>query len=117
MLKRFLSRKISIPLAGILAIGAAVAFGPALADYTPPALVDAQTFLVSFNIRRLGSGQFGCSGGCRTAEAGGANANTCRLDEAAQAGPLGTAISSCLAALSTDCIPVNVHHCASAVRP
>jgi hypothetical protein len=108
MFKRFLSKKISVPLAAALAIGVAVAFVPALADFTPGTYLDTQTFMISWRMARVSAGVIACEGSCRSAQAAGANPQRCRLREANQA-----TTAACLTALATDCTPQNVINCAS----
>lgn len=108
MLKRFLSKKIAIPLGAVLVAGAFVTLAPALADFTPGAYLDAQTFMISWRMARVTAGVVACEGSCRSAQAGGANPQRCRLREANQA-----TMAACLTALATDCTPQNVINCAS----
>jgi len=107
MFKPYLALRLSIPLA-VVAAGGAIVASIAVADYTPPAYLDTQTFIIRWDMFRQAAGVIACAGTCRTAQAGGANAQRCRLVEAAQA-----SASACLTQLNTDCTPQNVLTCAS----
>lgn len=126
MLLKLLSRKV---LVGLLATGAvvgtvttgALVFGPsvALADYTPPALIDAQTYLLQKGVRRhrLLDGGFGftCHALCRSAETGGARPRGCALAPAMDAGTFAGADVECLQEAVADCTPQGVHECQNPV--
>lgn len=111
MLKRFLALKVSIPVAGILAGGLIYTMAPALADFTPGAYLDSQTFMLTWNMRRVSAGVVSCAGVCRSAQAAGAHPLRCQLIEANQA-----SAAACLTQLNTDCTPENVVNCASGER-
>lgn len=111
MLKRFLRLKVSIPVAAVALIGGGFVTLNALADYTPGAYLDAQTFVVVPRMRRLTANSVTCSGLCRSAQAGGANPHFCVLTEADQA-----SFAACLTQLGSDCTPQNVLNCASGER-
>lgn len=108
MFKRFLSLKVSIPVAALALIGGGFYTLQALADYTPGSYLDAQTFMVSWHMTRLGASSISCTGLCRSAQTGGANPLLCRINEAAQA-----TTTACLTALGTDCTPQNVVNCST----
>lgn len=118
------SRLSMITTAAALAAGAGIAFltspSPALADYTPPALVDAQTFPVRSTLTRLGGGRFGCHSICRSGSIrpdGGVQPLFCSLVHAIDAGAYVTAGLECAAESNTDCTPQAVGECASPVQP
>jgi hypothetical protein len=111
MLLRFLAKKTSVPLAAVALILGGLYAVQALADYTPGAYLDAQTFMVTWRMVRVGASTISCTGVCRTAQAGGANPATCRLTEAPQ-----TSTANCITALAADCTPQAALNCTSGER-
>lgn len=108
MFRRFLAVKVSIPLAGALALGLLVTTQITLADYTPGTYLDTQTFMIGWHLQRVSAGVIACQGSCRSAQAAGANPQRCTLIEANQA-----TAAACLTQLAADCTPQNVVNCAS----
>lgn len=111
MFKSLFRRSVSIPLGAIAVLGGALIGLQALADFTPGAYLDAQTFIVVPRMRRLNASSVTCAGLCRTAQAGGANQHFCVLNELDQ-----VSFAACLTTLNTDCTPQAVINCASGER-
>lgn len=107
MIRRFLSVKISVPVA-VAALAAGLYSFISIADYTPGTYLDTQTFMITWHMTRVSAGVFSCLGSCRSAQAAGANAQRCQIIEANQA-----SVAACLTQLATDCTPQNVVNCAS----
>jgi hypothetical protein len=85
--------------AAVLAAGAIVLPGPALGDQAVTYL-DAQTFIIHWDMRRLTVSEVACFGICRTAAAGGTYARRFPIHLANQATP-----AACLVALASACTP------------
>lgn len=108
MLLKLLSRKV---LVGLLATGAvvgtvttgALVFGPSVVlantnrDYD-----DAQTFMVQWNMRRLGVASIACSGICRVATADQSHGYPCAISIAPTA-TTAACLTGLAAACSTSC--------------
>lgn len=110
MLKRFLRKKITIPLGAILA-GGIIYASISVADYTPGTYLDTQTWIAIPLMRRLSASSVTCGGLCRTAQAAGANEHFCKINETNQ-----SSFVACLSLLNTDCTPQAVLNCASGER-
>lgn len=116
MLKRFLRLKVSVPIAAVALGGGGLFALNALADYTPPALVDSQTFPVAIRTRRLTATTWACRGMCRTAQTGGTAPRFCWLNLADQTGAADVAAAACGTAAKNACTPQAVDDCASGER-
>lgn len=122
MLKGVLTRRLLGGLAVAGAIGGGVWVGTinqALADYTPPALVDGQTFLAWKATKRLrrpdGGFDFACHAVCRSAETGGARPRACNIFPAMDAGTFAGADIECLQEAAAGCTAQAVGECADPV--
>jgi hypothetical protein len=118
MLKRFLSLKISIPVAlvgavtagGLLLRPVAQAFAPPTFDDTLTRPIDKRGF------RWIGGTNWACGGGCVAARTGGAARRGCVLYVANQAGTFRGAADDCSVALAAACTGQAVDDCASGER-
>lgn len=129
MLKGVLTKRLLLQLAAAGAVGSAVVGGiwvgdedpVKAADYTPPAYVDGQTFLVQKGLRRGrnpdGSPHFGCHAICRSARDGGVGPQGCHLAPDMDAGTFAAADVECLQEAVAACTPQAVGDCANPVQP
>jgi hypothetical protein len=127
MIKGVLTKRFLLGLAAASAVGGAVVGGAFVgrmpeaqaADYSPPSLVDAQTFLLQKGTRRSrnpdGGASFTCHALCRSAEAGGVRPRGCALAPAMDAGTFAAADVECLQEAVAGCTPQAVHECANPV--
>ncbi|HEU4759459.1 MAG TPA: hypothetical protein VFT91_05695, partial [Dehalococcoidia bacterium] len=116
-LKRFLSLKISIPVAAVAIIGGALYMTQAVA-YTAPSFDDSLTALVDKRgFRRLGATTtFACGGGCVAARTAGAARRGCVLYVGNVSGGFRAASDDCAVALLAACTGQAVDDCASGER-
>lgn len=122
-MKGVLTKRLLLGLAAAGAVGGGVLVGrmPEVnaADYTPPALVEGQTFLLQKSTRRGripdGGSYFSCHALCRSAEAGGARPRFCALAPDMDAGTFAGADVECLQESVAGCTPQVVHECANPV--
>jgi hypothetical protein len=116
-MKNFLTKRFLLTAAAagaVLGGGLVISPGAAFADYSPPALVDGQTFLVLKATRRIPGG-FACHALCRSAETAGVRPRWCALAPAMDAGTFAGADVECLQEASAGCTPQAVHECANPV--
>lgn len=122
MLKGVLTRRFLVGLTAASAVAGGAFLGrtPTVeaADYTPPALVDGQTFLArktTLRLPRPGGFDLACHAICRSAEVGGVRPRACNLFPAMDAGTFAAADVECLQESLAGCTPQAVHECANPV--
>lgn len=96
-MRKFLTRKVLMGLAGAVALGGGAVAVRAFAD-TSWTWSDANTFVSEGHWRRLGASQVACAGRCTTVTTDGLHRRTCPLTPAMQ-----TSVANCLTALSAAC--------------